>query len=69
LLALELLGMREKTASFPSAGFSLGRMETVWKKHHLIVDFYREMRKYALEHARPDVVAAIDGCLALGDAG
>lgn len=67
LLALELLGLRGKATSFPPMEFSLQHLKTVWKRNKLIVIWYQEMREAALKRARPDVVRAIDECLALSN--
>jgi hypothetical protein len=69
LLSLEVLGRREKAASFPAGRFSLDHFRTISIKDLLIVDLYEEIRRHALEHSRPDVVKAIDERMASVEVG
>jgi len=69
LLALELLGVRDRAITFPAGPLDLGRLAEVWKDKPLFVRMYAQLRGHAARAGRADIVAAIDACLAPPDAG
>jgi hypothetical protein len=63
LVALELLGKRQQALSFPSLSWSLDnvrQMRLGGTPEHLIT----EMLAHAAARGRPDIVAALEACLA-----
>jgi len=65
LLALDILGVRERAASFPAGQLDLGRLKEVWKKKPLFVEVYQQLRTHAVRAGRSDIVSAVDACLAV----
>ena len=63
MLALDVLGVREKVTTFSRASLDLGRLAAVWKDKPQIALMYERLRSYAIAADRPDSVAAIDACL------
>jgi len=63
LLALEILGLRERASSFPKEPLDLGRLAQVWKDRPIVVATYVRLRTHALEAGRHDVASAIDACI------
>ena len=64
LLALDLVGARDRATSFPSGDFDVATLREVWSDHDLVVRVYERIRRHALACKRSDVVAIIDECLA-----
>ena len=64
LLALDVLGIRDRATSFPPGPLDLGRLAEVWKDQPLFVRMYGQLRGHAARAGRADIVAAIDACLA-----
>jgi hypothetical protein len=64
LLALDLVGARDRATSFPASPFSPDRLREVWTEKELVIRVYRKMRDHAAQIGRADVVAVIDECLA-----
>lgn len=64
LLALDLVGARDRATSFPAGTFRLDRLPTVWSKKELVVRVYRNLLDQAERLGRADVVAVIAECLA-----
>ncbi len=64
LLALDVLGVRDRATTFPAVPLDLGRLAEVWKDTPLFVRMYEQLRRHAAAAGRADVVAAIDVCLA-----
>ena len=63
LLALEVLGVRDRAATFPREPLDLSRLATVWKDRPLFVRMYAQLRDHAARAGRTDIVAAIEACL------
>ena len=63
LIALEVLGARERAATFPREPLGLSRLAAVWKDRPLFVRMYEQLKAHAAEAGRTDVVAAIEACL------
>jgi hypothetical protein len=59
LLAIEVLGVRERATTFPREPFDPGRLAEVWKDKPLNVQIYRHLMKHAERAERSDIVAAI----------
>lgn len=66
LLALEILGARERATTFPAAPLPLERLPTVWKDRPLFVRMYRQLRDHAAAAGRGDIVDALDPLLTGG---
>jgi hypothetical protein len=64
LLALDLVGARDRASSFPAGVFSPDRLREVWTEKELVIRVYRKLRDHAAQVGRSDVVAVIDECLA-----
>lgn len=64
LLALDVLGVRDRAATFPREPLDLARLAAVWKDRPLFVRMYQQLRGHAAAAGRTDVTAAIDACLA-----
>lgn len=64
LLALDLVGARDRAASFPAGTFGPDRLRDVWMEKELVVRVYRKLRDHADRLGRADVVTVIDECLA-----
>jgi hypothetical protein len=69
LIALDILGVRERATTFPSGPPDLGRLTEVWNDRPLYVRMYAQLRDHASRAGRDDVVAAIDACLQAGKSG
>lgn len=63
LIALDLLGVRGRAASFPTSPLDLGRLAEVWRHGPQLVGMYEDLKSRASSIGRTDVVAAIDACL------
>lgn len=63
LLALDVLGIRDRATSFPPGPLDLDRLAEVWKDQPLFVRMYAQLKAHAAAAGRADVVAAIDACL------
>ncbi|MFM9058052.1 MAG: hypothetical protein ACKOSQ_02805 [Planctomycetaceae bacterium] len=64
LVALDILGVRDRAVTFPREPLDLGRLAAVWKDRPLFVRMYEQLRAHAAAAGRDDIVAAIDACLA-----
>lgn len=64
LLALEVLGVRDRATTFPREPLDLGRLAAVWKDKPLFVRMYEQIRGHAARAGRTDIVEAIDSCRA-----
>lgn len=64
LVALDVLGIRDRAATFPREALDLRRLADVWKDRPHLVRMYERLRCHADAAGRDDVVAAIDACLA-----
>jgi hypothetical protein len=64
LLALDLVGARDRATSFPVGPFSPDQLREVWTEKELVIRVYRKLRDHAAQVGRSDVVAVIDECLA-----
>jgi hypothetical protein len=64
LLALDVLGVRDRATSFPPGPLDLGRLAELWKDKPLFTRMYEQLRGHAAHAGRSDIVAAIDACLA-----
>jgi hypothetical protein len=63
LLLLELLGVRERAASFPQNDFSLEYTKQIRLSSGLMVPLFAEVKAAAKLMSRPDVEAAVEACL------
>ena len=63
LLALELLGARERAISFPQNDFSLAYARQIHLSSRLMVPLFAELKAAAQLMSRPDVAAAVEACL------
>jgi len=63
LLALDLVGARDRAGSFPAGTFSPGRLREVWSEKELFIRVYQKLRDHAYQAGRSDVVDVIDECL------
>jgi hypothetical protein len=59
LLAIEILGLRERASSFPREPLELGRIDEFWDDRPLHVSVYERLFKHAERAGRSDIVAAI----------
>ena len=64
LLALDMLGVRDRATTFPPGPLDLGRLAEVWKDKPLFVRMYAQLKGHAARAGRADIAAAIDACLA-----
>jgi hypothetical protein len=64
VLSLEILGVRDRAATFPPEPLNLGRLAEVWKDQPLFVRMYEQLRGHAARNGRDDIVAAITACVA-----
>jgi len=62
LIVLDILGVRDRAATFPREPLDRGRLAAVWKDLPLIVHVYGQLAAHAARAGRDDVVAAIDAC-------
>lgn len=68
LVALDILGIRDRATTFPQSLLDMGRLAEIWKHRPLFVrtfPVYERLRARAAAAGRDDIVAAIDACLAL----
>lgn len=63
LIALDILSVRERAATFPPGPLDLGRLPAVWNDRPLYARMYTQLRDHAARAGRDDVVAAIEACL------
>lgn len=63
LLTLELLGVREKVETFSRKQFSWDHIQNLKFTSEFARELFADLRKYAVEFNRPDLVAVIDACL------
>jgi hypothetical protein len=63
MLVYDLLGARQRAATFDMSRYSPGRLHEVWTDKPLVVQIYRGLRERARGLGRRDVVDAIDRCL------
>jgi hypothetical protein len=63
LLALDVLGIRDRATTFPPGPIHLGRLAEVWKDTSIFASMYKQLRVHASAAGRSDVIAAIDSCL------
>jgi hypothetical protein len=63
-LSLDLLGVRREFTCFDAAAFSLERAASFRLATPATVRLMEDLRQPALDHGRPDALAAIDRCLA-----
>lgn len=68
LLALDILGIRDRATTFPREKLDLGRLAEVWKDRPLFVRMYERLAAHAARAGRLDVVAAIEACRRRPDA-
>lgn len=64
LVALDILGIRDRAATFPRERLDLGRLAAVWKDRPLFIRVYEQLGAHAAAAGRDDIVAAIEACLA-----
>jgi len=62
LLALDVLGVRDRATGFPPGPLDLGRLAEVWNDKPLFVRMYEQLRDHAARAGRGDIVATIDAC-------
>jgi len=63
LIALEVLGVRDRATTFPREPLDLSRLAEVWKDQPLFVRMYAQLKDHAARAGRTDIVAAIASCL------
>ena len=63
LIALDILGARDRAVTFPAGPLDLARLAEVWRDTPLFVRMYAQLRDHAARAGRGDIVAAIDACL------
>lgn len=62
LLALEILGVRDRATAFPPGPLDLGRLAEIWDDRPLFVRMYEQLAEHAARAGRLDLVAAINSC-------
>jgi len=69
LIALDILGVRDRATTFPPGAVDLGRLPAVWKDTPQLTRIYAYLRDHAARAGRADVVAVIDSCRRAGTSG
>lgn len=63
LIALDILGVRDRAATFPQEPLDLSRLGEVWKDQPLFVRMYAQLKNHAARAGRADIASAIDARL------